>query len=130
MFTDVAGGCVFGYARFGCKRGWRPVGFPDSTVRENRVRRARSHPQCGLEFPIERISEAGLIGGAGVPHPGEISLFLLGSSSGLTYLTPRASMLPSSHPTTILSRDSQIRTLPPVTGEWSQDLPTPVTSSR
>jgi magnesium chelatase family protein len=28
----------------------------------------------GLEFPIERITEAGLFGGGSVPHPGEISL--------------------------------------------------------
>ena len=28
----------------------------------------------GLEFPIERIAEVGLIGGGSVPHPGEISL--------------------------------------------------------
>jgi len=41
------------------------VGFPDSTVHENRDRVRAAIRNAGLEFPIERIS---------VPHPGEISL--------------------------------------------------------
>jgi magnesium chelatase family protein len=50
------------------------VGFPDSTVRESRDRVRAAIRNAGLEFPIERITEAGLIGVGGVPHPGEISL--------------------------------------------------------
>jgi hypothetical protein len=32
------------------------VGFPDSTVRESRARRARGHPQHRFRVPIERIT--------------------------------------------------------------------------
>ena len=56
MFTDVAGGCVFGYARFGCKRGWRPVGFPDSTVRESRDRWRTAIRNAGLAIPVAPIT--------------------------------------------------------------------------
>ena len=73
------------------------VGFPDSTVRESRERVRATIRNAGLEFPIERIIEAGLIGGGGVPHPGEISLArhgMLFLDDGPVLLTPDRDALP------------------------------------
>jgi len=75
------------------------VGLPDATVRESRDRVRAAIRNAGLEFPIERITEAGLIGVGGVPHPGEISLArgfsYVSSSSPGGISTSRSPLCPS-----------------------------------
>ena len=127
-------------------RGAKALGEPASFSRPPSARRRGQHAgtlagERGLHpavlrdqpLPDQRASLGSAVWPAeqGVPgfRVGRAGIWVLPvkrkGSAASTAANPLSSMVAGAG-----FRDSQIRTLPPVTGEWSQDLPTPVTSSR